>query len=644
VTPEGRAKVLDFGLAKRLAPDELSEEPTRAADSLTEAGQIVGTLHYLAPEVLRGRAADTRTDVWALGVLLYELATGDRPFRGQTKFEVTSAILEQPPRPLPESVPAGLRSVIERCLAKEPGERYQRGSEVHAVLEAIQSGSFTPERTPRPKPGRRRWLLWGAAAATVLALGLVGARFFASRAQSIDSIAVLPFTNVGGDPDTEYLSDGITESVIGSLSRLPDLKKIIAFGSVLRYKGRPVDARVVARELGVTAMVIGRVTHHRDALSISAELIDTRDGSRLWGDQYEARPGAFLSVQQEISRQISDQLRSHLSGEMLGRVAKRYEGNAEAYELYLKGRYHYNKFTPEGYEKSLELYRRAIEKDPAYAPAYVGMHLTYSSMIFEGLLHPKEGREQRAVVRARVQELDPALAHVALAQKYLGDDWDWPAAEREFRKALEVDPQDVVVRRYYSQLLRILGRWDEAIAEMKRAQELDPVGVETSQGLGATYYQARRYDEAIEQFKKTLELDPRHVRVHQLLAEVYARKGMHKEAIACWQQIFILSGDEEGARMMGEDFEAGGYEEVMRSLYRGVLDSLTESAKHGYVSPVSFAVAHAKLNEKDQAFTWLEKCYAERTGGLPYVKADPDFDNLRSDPRFPALMRRIGLP
>ena len=263
--------------------------------------------------------------------------------------------------------------MIERCLAKEPGERYQRGSEVRAVLEAVQSGSFTAETAARPRAFvPRRWLLLGSSGRRVVALVLLGYRSFAGRGRSIDSIAVLPFANVGGDPEIEYLSDGITESVIGSLSRLPDLKKIIAFGSVLRYKGRAVDAGVVARELGVTAMVIGRVTHHRDALSISAELVDTRDGSRLWGDQYEARPGAFLSVQQEISRQISDQLRSHLSGEVRGRVAKRYEGNAEAYELYLKGRYHYNKFTPEGYEQSLVFYRRAIEKDPAYAPAYVG--------------------------------------------------------------------------------------------------------------------------------------------------------------------------------------------------------------------------------------------------------------------------------
>ncbi|MGH7703991.1 MAG: protein kinase domain-containing protein, partial [Gemmatimonadales bacterium] len=355
VTPEGRVKVLDFGLAKRLPTEEISEQETRSEESLTGAGQVVGTLHYLAPEVLRGKPADARTDVWALGVLLYELASGEKPFLGSTRFEVTHAILGESAPPIPAGVPAGLRAVIGHCLVKEPGERYQRASEVRAALEAVQSGSVVLAEEPVRAPSRRwRWVL------ASLALGLAGLGaiyWIGGRDRGIESLAVLPFLNQGGDPENEYLSDGIAESVIGSLSRLPKLR-LIAFASVLRYKGRPVDAGLVARELGVAAMVIGRVTPHQDVLVISAELVATRDGSRIWGERFEAKPGAFLSVQQEISRQISEQLRSHLSREEQGRVTKRYAGNAEAYELYLKGRYHYNKFTPESYERSLEFHRR----------------------------------------------------------------------------------------------------------------------------------------------------------------------------------------------------------------------------------------------------------------------------------------------
>ena len=376
---------------------------------------------------------------------------------------------------------------------------------MRAALEAVQSGS-APLPAPEPAPRRSRRALAALAAAALLMTALATSYWLRGRDRGIDSIAVLPFVNQGGDPENEYLSDGIAESVIGSLFRLPKLR-LIAFASVLRYKGRTVDANLVARELGVAAMVIGRVTQHPDGLLISAELIDTRDGTRIWGDQYEAKPGAFLSVQQEISRQISDQLRSRLSGEDKSRVTKRYAGNSEAYELYLKGRYYYNKFTPESYEKSLEFYRRAIGKDPAYAPAYAGLAHTYNSMAFEGLLPPKQGFEQIAAAPAKVQELGSPLVHGLLAITHVAQEWDWRAGALEYRKAIEADPQDTIMRRYYSQTLRAMGRWDAAIAEMKQAQEIDPLGVETNEGLAATYYWAGRYDESIEQFKKTLEID-----------------------------------------------------------------------------------------------------------------------------------------
>jgi TolB-like protein/Flp pilus assembly protein TadD len=471
-------------------------------------------------------------------------------------------------------------------------------------------------------------------------------RGLGSRDRGIQSIAVLPFANVGANPDQEYLSDGITENVIGSLSRLPSLK-VIAFGSVLRYKGTPPDVQAVARDLGVAAAVIGRVTRRGDNLSIMAELIDARDRSRLWGDQYDVKATDILAVQEEISRQLSDQLRGRLSQEEKTRLARHYTNDSEAYDLYLKGRYYWQKFTPDDYPKALEFFRKAIKKDPEFAPAYAGVAEVYASMTWEGIVPPQEGYSQIEAAVNRALSLDDtvALAHKASAhQLKFARDWNWRAAEPEFQRAIALDPQDAVIRRFYSQSLRALGRFDDAIAEMKRAKEVDPLGVETNKGLAYTYYWARRYDEAIEQCKKTLEIDPNNGGLHELLAEVYARKGMYKEAIAERQQTFLLAGYKEDAEGLGQDFEALGYEEVMRRLNQSTLDSLKESAKSGYVSPFAFAECYAKLGDGDQAFMWLDKAATERAPWVTFVKTDPDFDGLHPDPRFAALLKRIGLP
>jgi serine/threonine protein kinase/tetratricopeptide (TPR) repeat protein len=645
LTAEGRVKVLDFGLAKRLVDESPDLVETRSTEiALSGAGHVAGTLHYLPPEVLRGKPADARGDIWALGVLLYELASADLPFQGKTRFEVTGAILGESPRPLPSKIPAGLRAVIERCLVKDPAERYQRASEVRAALEAIQSGSIELSAPVPVTPGRRRSLLVLGALGLVIA-ALAAGYWLRRGDRAIASIAVLPFANVGNDPDTEYLSDGIAESVIGSLSHLPRLK-MIAFGSVLRYKGRPADAAGIARELAVDALVMGRVAHRSDGLTISAELIDAHDGSRIWGNQYDEKPGAALSVQQDISRQISDQLRSHLSGEEKSRVAKRYTTNPEAYDLYLKGRFYHEKFTHESYLKSLEFLRQAVAKDPAYAPAWAAMAVTYLSMTFEGDLTPGEGYPQVEAAVSKGRELDDTVGELywPIGMLKLVKDWDWRAAEKEFQRGLSLDPQSTRLLRFEAQLLRVLGRWDDAIAGMRRAKEIDPLETELNKSLGATYYYAGRYDEAIDQLKKTLEIDPGNAGVHDLLSSVYERKGMFKEAIAEQQQAFALGGDPDSADALAHDFEALGYERVMRHLNEVMLEGYKEQAKKAYVSPMYFAGVYAKLGDKDQAFAWLDKAAAERAPWLSYTRTDPEFDSLRADPRFAALMSRIGLP
>src|SRR5262245_32538306 len=571
VTPEGRVKVLDFGLAKRLPGDDLSEEVTRSADALTETGQVVGTLHYMAPEVLRGQAADARTDIWALGVLLYELASGRLPFPGATRFEVTAAILEKPPEPLPARVPAGLRAVILRCLAKDPAERYQRASEVRAVLEAVASGSFVADRG-RWISGRQ--LIGVAAAVLVLAAVALTVRVRTMPGRDIDSIAVLPFANVGSDPDTEYLSDGVTANVIGSLSTLPKLK-VIAFASVLRYKGKTVGPEEVVRDLGVGATVMGRITRRSDSLSIVAELVDTTDKSRLWGKQYDVKPSEILTVQREISKQISDHIR-HLSGEEASRVTKRYTENAEAYDLYLKGRYYVDKDTLEDYEKGLEFFRRATEKDPDYVPGYVGLALVAAALSADGYVRPSEGYQQMEAAILKAQKLDDTFGEVHWMLGFLKEtrDWDWAGAETELQRAITLDSQSSAIHGAYGKLLRARGRWNEAIEQMRLAQSFDPLGLETNKALAYTYHWAHRYDEAITQARKTLEIDPKHWPTHELLADLYAMKGMYKESIGALQESLLASGNTQDAKDLEEDFKSLGFEAVIRQLHQATLDSL----------------------------------------------------------------------
>ena len=481
---------------------------------------------------------------------------------------------------------------------------------------------------------------WRAAAS--LALGLVGARYFMGRTQSIDSIAVLPFANVGGDPETEYLSDGVTESVISSLSRIPKLK-VIAFTSVLRYKGKTVDLQEVARELPVAAVLTGRILQRGAELEVTTELVDTRDRSRLWGEQYDQKATSLLAVQDDIAQKISEHLRQRLTGEEQGRLKKRYTDDAEAYQLYLKGQYHREQVTPEGYQKALEYFRQAIDEDPNYALAYAGIAHTLVGMTIDGLLSPKEGREQTQAALDKALALDDTLAeaHQAMAIA-IAADWRWPAAEKEFRRALELNPALVQTRRYYAMHLRNLGRFEEAISMLMRERELDPLSVETNTNLGQHYYWAKRYHEAVEQYRKTLEIDPNSPSVHDALSEALARQGLFPEALAAKRRSLVLAGDDEAADTLGTEGTAEGYQKGIRALARKHLTLLEELSQQSYVPPMAFAQLYTLLGEKGPAFTWLEKAYEERSPWMVFLAHDPAFETLRSDPRFTELVRRVG--
>jgi TolB-like protein/DNA-binding winged helix-turn-helix (wHTH) protein/Tfp pilus assembly protein PilF len=517
------------------------------------------------------------------------------------------------------------------------GERAARGG------EAVTARTAPPVASPISRISRQR-LAFGAITLALLALLGVGFNRLFWSVKAVDSLAVLPFVNGSADPQAEYLSDGITESLINNLSQLPDLK-VIARTTAFRYKGKDIDPNKVGRELGVRAILMGRVVQRADALIIQADLVDAADGSQLWGEQYNRKPSDIFAVQEQLSREIVKTLRLRLSGRQQSLLTRRYTENTEAYHLYLKGRYQWSKFTAEGVKKGIEHFEQAIAKDPSYAQAYAGLADSYLALASPGigLLSPSEAIPKAKAAAEKALELDETLAeaHVSLAS--VTDRWAkdaWATVEREDKRAIELNPNYALAHLMYGGYLSIKGRHDEAIAELKRALELDPLNLFFNSELGYRFHVARRYDEAIEQFRKTLEMDPNLWAPRQGLGWAYEQKGMYEEALAEYIKAKPLSGDSpEILAMIGRSYAVLG----KRDEAQKVIDELKERAKRGYVSASLIALIYAGLGEKDQTFAWLEKAYEDRDGWIPWINVDPRYDGIRSDPRFTDLVRRIGL-
>ena len=665
VTKRGQAKVLDFGLAK-LAPDPrqvaegvgFSALPTAgtAEEHLTSPGVALGTVAYMSPEQARGEELDARTDLFSFGAVLYEMATGHQPFSGNTTAILFDAILNRMPTPpgrVNPDLPPPLEQIINKALEKDRKLRYQTASDLRADLGRLKrdtdSARVSSLGVAAALPVARPWWRGKAALAAgglVLAALLTLATWFTlfrGGGKAIDSIAVLPFVNVSADPNTEYLSDGITESLINSLSRLPNLR-VISRRSAFRYKGRDRDPRAAARELGVHAVLTGRVVQRGDSLSVSAELVDTRDDRQLWGEQYNRKLADILGVQEEISREISEKLRLRLTGEEKVRMAKRPTENIEAYQLYLKGRYYWNKRSEDGFRKAIEYFNQAIEKDRNYGLAHAGLADSYIVLGQYSLLSAKEAYAKAREAATKALELDDTLAeaHNALATVKGDYDWDWPGAEREFRRAIELNPSYATAHQWYCQLLSVLGRNEEALAEIKRAQQLDPLSLIINAVSGAILLRAGRDDPAIEQLRKTLEIDPNFARAHYYLGIAYVRKGAFGEAIAEFQRATTLSPNiTQYKGGLGHAYARAGKSAEARKL----LSELKEQSKRRYVSWLDFATIYAGLGEKDQAFACLEQAYEQRDTKL-FISGygNPLLDPLRPDPRFEDLLRRIGLP
>ncbi len=640
---DGIVKVLDFGLAK------LTDQKTGEAEALTlvktEQGVVMGTAHYMSPEQARGLPVDARTDIWSLGVVLYEMVGGRVPFEGPTSSDVIAAILDKKPVSLARYAPdvsPELEWIVEKTLRKDRDERYQTTKELLTDLRNLKRKLAFVEDLDHSNSGQRSAELARRPRSGSYEASHVKTQSQGSQSHNvIDSLAILPLANSSADPSLEYFSDGITESIISSLSQLAELR-VMAWSTVSRYKGKEVDPREIGRDLGVRAVLTGRVVQAGERLVIKTELVNAMDGSHLWGESYSCDASEILDIEAQISRAISEKLLVRLSTEERKQLTKRYPDNVEAYHAYLRGRYFWNKRSEEGLKKGIEHFQQAIEEDPGYAAAYAGMSDCYTILVVRYGLASEEGIPKAKAAAMKSLEIDETLAeaHTSLAHALLHN-WEWDKAEREFKRAVELNPNDANAHNFYAEYLRAMGRGEQALKVTKRAQELDPLSLNHSTNVANELYFERRYDQAIEQCQKTLEMDRNFFLAHYRLGQAYEQKGMFAEAIAATQRAVELSPDNiEMLAALGRVLAVAGRREEARR----IVVQLEAGMEHRHSWHFDLALIYAGLGEADQAFECLEKGYAWHDGMMIHVNVEPGFDSLRSDPRFQDLGRRMGLP
>jgi len=682
---DGIVKVLDFGLAKltQTTPESIDTEAPTRANVKSEPGVVMGTAIYMSPEQARGLPVDARTDIFSLGVVLYEMISGRLPFEGASRNEIIASVLsEKEPPPLARyarEVPAEFERIVSKSLRKNRDERYQTSRDLLIDLKNLKeeleferkrerslspdSESEAPraqfaareaviEPAARPTMREARWTSAiktnkksiSIAVAGLLVASAVGAYFYFRGAANspINSIAVLPFVNMSKDQNTEYLSDGISESLINNLSQLSQLK-VIARTSTFRYKDKEIDPQEVAKTLGVGAIVTGRVVARGDDLQISVDLVKASDKTQMWGEQYNRKASDLQAVESEIARTISEKLRLRLTGGQEQQLAKRATVNPQAYQLYLSGKFYARKGGIENYKKALDYYQQAVALDPNFARAYVSMVPVYGNLYLwtvSGDLTPKEALARSKAAAQKALELDESLAdaHAVMAIVKMSE-LDWLGAESELKRAIELDPNSANALGNYATYLSDMGRSAEALAEIKRAEELDPLRMSFKSNEALFLFFGRRYDEAIQIAKEAINMEPSYPYAHAALAEIYATTGNYPESVRESEKTLEIDGPlPSHLCLLGYAYGLAG----RRNDALAILNKLKTTDK--YVSPAELAVLYIGLGDKEAAFQALERAYNERDPQLHVLKVEPFYDRLRSDPRFTDLLKRVGFP
>ncbi|CAN5214411.1 hypothetical protein BH20ACI2_BH20ACI2_04000 [soil metagenome] len=681
VRPDGFVKILDFGLAKLVEQKAIGFEASTVRQNQTAKGMILGTVNYMSPEQAKAERVDERTDIFSLGVVVYEMIAGKTPFAANTMSETFANLINAEPLPLARfaaNVPDEMQRIVSKMLCKNKDERYQTMRDLLSDLKNLREnlafdsrlekshssgdGKATAILSPTTGGAKqqtaetrdnftqqiKRHKSLAALALIALLVGAIGLGYnFMAGTKSLTSVggkktlAVLPFINASQDPNAEYLSDGITESVINNLSQLAGLK-VMSRNSAFRFKSNQTDTKNIALQLGVEALVTGDIKQLGDRLVINVRLIDAGDDSQIWGNQYVKTSGDIIAAQNEIAQAIAQNLRLKLTNSEQRQLGKNYTENAKAYELYLRGRYHYFKLTLPELRKSIDFYEQAIEVDPGYALAYAGIADAYRSLAIAGFAASKESFPQSKAAAERALEIDTNLAeaHIVLGWVRFLYDWDWSAAEGELKKAVELAPNNSDAHRAYAHLFSNLGRHDEAVAEGKRARELDPLSLITNALEGQFLFYDGRDGEAIARFNKTLEIEPNFWIAHNGLGRVYIRQGRYAEAIAVLTKARELSGGStEPVTQLGYALAKSGNRERAQA----TLAELKSLAAGNYVPAHSFAMIYNGLGEREEALNYLEKSFQEREVQMTFIKIDTRWDELRSEPRFIEVMKRMNL-